>query len=228
MRKHSTSQQIYLPNQVAIDKQRQDGAAEELKKLNEAAFLAMEAQVKPLGQKQKTLHKLPEGSIISKEHKTAKPRQYKIDQRPSWTSLIEPEEAMDAIKAVETALGFEIPRTAGFLIDVRLHVDEMEDGTAIDEKGNKTSIALDEKTLERYRERERFRAVCGLVIGIGPDAFAQLEGPVCRVGDFVSVERQFVKESFYRGYAICTIPDDKVFRVISDPDHVTKDNVSNE
>lgn len=197
------------------------------KEAQEKALKSYEEEMQKIGSENAEFKKrLESSSLISIEGKSRKRRKIEslIDKRVSVTSLIELEEAEDAIHQVEKVLGFECPNTLAYYITIKLWHEEFEDGRLLNADGSKSSIIADPQYLERMREAGRYKACAGLVIGIGPDAFQDAEkfptGPACRIGDFVTFKLHNADQSIYKGFAVCDIPDDKLMKVINDPKDV--------
>ena len=69
---------------------------------------------------------------------------------------------------------------------------------------------------DSYRDKEVLKANCGMVLALGPDAYADKErypsGPWCAVGDWVGFQRYETTAALmgYRGITIALIHDDKI------------------
>lgn len=85
---------------------------------------------------------------------------------------------------------------------------------------------------EKTRDDEVLKANCGLVLGLGPDAYNGKDaygadrfpsGPWCAVGDWVGFQRYETTAALvgFRGVTIAVIPDDKIDSVVPDRKDLT-------
>jgi hypothetical protein len=170
---------------------------------------------------------LAESDIISIEAKLQKKRKLDslIDQRESATSYVPLHEAEMAIQHVEKCIGFEVPNTTGFFITVKLYHETFDTLKFKRKDGSDSLIAMPEDFKEHLEEKEKYRACCGLVIGMGPDCYKDMDrfssGPWCRIGDFVTFMLHNANQTMYKGFAVADLPDDKIMRVIQSPKDVS-------
>lgn len=78
---------------------------------------------------------------------------------------------------------------------------------------------------EQYRNDQVLKASCGLVIGMGPDAYKgdRFSEPWCKIGDWVAFQRYETTAALmgYRGITIAMIPDDKIDGVVGSREDLT-------
>lgn len=171
--------------------------------------------------------RLAESDIISIEAKLQRKRKLEslIDQRESASSLVLLNEAEMSIQHVENALDFDVPNMTGFYIRVKLHHESFDTLRFKRKDGTDSLIAMPEDFKEHLEEKQKYRACCGLVIGMGPDCYKDMEkfsgGPWCRIGDFVSFMLHNASQTMYKGFAVADLPDDKIMCVIQSPKDVS-------
>ena len=84
----------------------------------------------------------------------------------------------------------------------------------------KGGIMLAKQTLEK----ERIAAIVGLVVSVGPSAYADKEkfpdGPWCKEGDFIIFGRYAGARFNIEGGSMRLLNDDEVLAVINDPEDI--------
>ncbi len=154
-----------------------------------------------------------------------------VDRRPSPCSFIEVHEIDEAIKVVNAAwldaskgapLKF---RVAGPKLLVKLHVRDTELKTITTVDGDKVKFLLPDSV----RAEDKFHSASGLVIDIGTTAYTGTlrdgserfpDGPLCRRGDFVVLDRYGGKRVTINGVACMIIYDENIDGPIEDPSDI--------
>lgn len=151
-------------------------------------------------------------------------------QRP--IGYVEPHEEAIAIAAISADFAAvtgspDLPRAAGYMLFIKLHVRDEEVKSGIDKNGKPYKILLPQASLSE----DKYQSVTGLVVSVGPQAYTGSNsdgsakfpgGPWCRVGDFVVLPRYESFLMMWKGQiALAAIPDDKIIGIVRDPNDLT-------
>jgi len=138
-------------------------------------------------------------------------------------SYINEDEIDDAIKIVEESLGFEMPRVCRFWLAVKIYVRPEEISTFVNDAGETKSLYIPKSATAN----DKFTNAVGLVIGMGPTAFADKEkfphGKDCEIGDWIVFPRYDGSNANYKGVPIKFIYDEHCICVVADPTDIQRD-----
>lgn len=140
-------------------------------------------------------------------------------------SFIESHEEQVAKDLIAQELGFEPPRPAGYHMLIKLYIRPEEYKTIVREDGTEAKIYLS----DTHRFEDQYRTCVALVIAQGPECYKDrkgekfIEGPWCKVGDWVVFPRHEGTRFVYKGVPMFFIPDDRIFGTVMDPQDVTRD-----
>lgn len=145
---------------------------------------------------------------------------------------VEPHEEAIAIAAISADFAAvtgspDLPRAAGYMLFIKLHVRDEELKTITRADGSTTKLYLPQKSLDE----DKYQSVTGLVVSVGPQAYTGSNsdgspkfpgGAWCRVGDFVVLPRYESFLMMWKGkIALAAIPDDKIIGIVRDPNDLT-------
>ena len=115
--------------------------------------------------------------------------------------------------------GFYAPQPVGFKILIETYV-RGQNAYAQKPDGTNSSILLPESDIQH----DKWRSYIGLVVDLGPAAYKgeryRYSGPLCKVGDWITFERNEGHKMNYRGIRMQVLPDDCVESIIEDPSFV--------
>lgn len=158
------------------------------------------------------------------------------DMRPSSLSYIEPHEVVEAIKQVDenwlaASKGKPLKfRPAGYKILIRLYVrpELLRTITAVD------GTTYELKLPESVTAEDKFISCTGLVLRMGEQCYTGTlrdgslrypNGPWCKIGDWICVDRYAGKRVTINGVACMIINDDSVDGVIDEPSDIQAGHV---
>lgn len=175
---------------------------------------------------------------------TQEPKEFlsKSANKKFQLSFIEDYEEETAKQQIEDHLGFPPPRCAAYMMAVKIYVRPDEIREFVGPDGKTRSIYLPAMATAN----DKYRSCVGLVLSQGPEAYTgkRFEEPLymkvirkffgkwmkptkkvpwCKVGDWVVFARQAGPQVNYRGVPLTYIPDEAIFDIVSDPEHVTRD-----
>lgn len=143
-------------------------------------------------------------------------------QNRSLTSLIEDHEEQEAKDLIEAQIGFSPSIPFSKKIAVKIYVRPDEISTFTTDEGKEISLYLPE-TVSVY---DKFRNCTALVISVSKDSYTdekyQESGPYCKVGDWIMIPRNVGDQVNYRGMPVQIIPEDAIYCVIEDPEHIER------
>jgi len=140
----------------------------------------------------------------------------------SLTSLIEDHEEQEAKDLIEENLGFSPSEPFSRKIAVKIYVRPDEITTFKTDAGKEVKLYLP-PTLSA---NDKYRKCTALVISVAKDAYTdekyQESGPYCKVGDWLMIPRNVGTQVNYRGFPVQIIPEDAIYLVIEDPEHIER------
>jgi len=145
-----------------------------------------------------------------------------MSQNRSVTSLIEDHEEQEAKDLIAEQLGFEPSTPFSRKIAVKIYVRPDEITITKNGDGKEISIYLP----PTFNAHDKFRNCTALVINVAKDCYKdkkyQESGPYCKVGDWLMIPRNVGTQVNYRGMPVQLIPEDAIYMVIEDPEHVER------
>lgn len=145
-----------------------------------------------------------------------------MNQNRSVTSLIEDHEEQEAKDLIAEQLGFVPSEPFSRKLAVKIYVRPDEIAIGKNSEGKEISIYLP-PTINCH---DKFRNCTALVINVAKDCYMdekyQESGPYCKVGDWVMIPRNVGTQVNYRGVPVQLIPEDAIYMVIEDPEHVER------
>jgi co-chaperonin GroES (HSP10) len=140
----------------------------------------------------------------------------------SLTSLIEDHEEQEAVDLIEQQLGFVPSAPFSKKLIVKIYVRPDEISTVVTDEGKEVKIYLP-PTINCH---DKFRNCTALVISMAKNCYTdekyQESGPYCKVGDWLMIPRNVGDQVNYRGVSVQIIPEDAIYCVIEDPEHIQR------
>jgi co-chaperonin GroES (HSP10) len=140
----------------------------------------------------------------------------------SLTSLIEDHEEAEAKDLIASHLGFTPGEPFSRKIAVKIYVRPDELSTVVTDEGKEIKLYLP----LTISANDKYRNCTGLVISVAKDCYLaeqyQESGPYCKVGDWVMIPRNVGTQVNYRGAPVQVIPEDAIYCVIEDPEHIER------